>query len=237
MVLRERTENDVPFPSMFLLFCLPFFRNMSWLLVLCWVWFKAMWITKRGKSEVGKSSAQLKTGVGKEREEWSREDKRSAGQCHSQMDPLEGQPEGHSAVWRGEVVVILIELCYNNKHWGYTVHYAVLVFNWEVVVFILRHTLHKMKFTLSVELWDILNVIITRAKIHSSVIVLPNSFCSSWYLFFLHGLFLTITDLLYFTKNHKVSVAWSHLLRVIFWEETFCATSQQFLPFYAVQMY
>lgn len=157
---------------MFLLSCLPFIRNMSWLLVLCWVWFKTMWITKKGKSEV----AQLKTGVGKERqEEWSREDKRSAGQCHSQMDPLESQPEGHSAVGRGQVGVALIELCYNNKHWQYT---AVLVFSWEDV-FILRHTLHKMKFNLSVELWDIFDVIITRAKIHSSVIVLTNSSCCS----------------------------------------------------------
>lgn len=41
-----------------------------------------MWVTKRDESEVGKSPAQLKTGVGKERqEEWSREDKGSAGQC------------------------------------------------------------------------------------------------------------------------------------------------------------
>lgn len=174
MIPRKRTENEVPFPSMFLLSCLPCFRNMSWLLALCWVWFKTMWITKRGKREVGKCPEQLKTGVGKERqEEWSREDKGSVRQCTGKS------PEGPSAVGRGEVGVVLVELSYSDKQWGYTVHYAILVFSWEVVVFISRHTFHKMKLTVSVELWDIFNVIITRVKIHSSVIVLTDSFCCS----------------------------------------------------------
>lgn len=103
---------------------------------------------------------------------------------------------------------ILFEPCFNSKHWGHTVYcssHAILVFSWKVITFTLGYTRHKIKFTLLVDLWDIFNLIITRVKIHNSIIDLTNTSCYSWYLFFLYGLFLA-TICCIFTKSHVIRI-------------------------------